>query len=288
MSAGDAGPTRELMSAIKRGRPPAQLQSFKQEVDEEEKAAATSPMGVEMPDHALVPLLRKLVAMIADPGKLLAALVEEFDELPSTAGDYASIEAKAVAYQRRELGGLEEAWQVIRDAVATDHTSTALGRDGVLVDATMLKTTLYYWRVWEYVSVVCIDAVARMEKEIAQPDAQPSGDWPSVLTKRRGSSISPTFEARTAGSLESPNSNSKRARLTRQSNEFMIGWFLAHKTNPYPSASERELIADRTGLTEQQVRNWFANMRKRHWKPNRPNGKKPRCLLDYVLRSHQS
>jgi hypothetical protein len=269
-----AGHALEMTSTIKRGR-----------AAEEEEGEAAGPMEASPPDHALVPLMRRLVAMIANPSKLLAALVEEFDELPRADGDYASIEARAVVYQRHELEGLDEAFQAISTAVATDLTSMAADRQSARVDATMLKATLYYWRVWEYVSAVCIDAVARIEKAaVEQPEPRTSSDWPSVLTKRRGSSISPSYEARTA---ESPNSSAKRARLTRQSNEFMIGWFIAHKTNPYPSATERVAIADRTGLTEQQVRNWFANMRKRHWKPNRPNGKKPRCLLDYVLRSHQ-
>ncbi|OQS02377.1 hypothetical protein THRCLA_05239 [Thraustotheca clavata] len=75
----------------------------------------------------------------------------------------------------------------------------------------------------------------------------------------------------------------KRARLTRESNEFMTAWFLAHKGNPYPSAKERVEIAAVTQLSELQVRNWFANMRKRHWKPQNED-KKPRCLLDLVLR----
>ncbi|KDO27719.1 hypothetical protein SPRG_07347 [Saprolegnia parasitica CBS 223.65] len=75
----------------------------------------------------------------------------------------------------------------------------------------------------------------------------------------------------------------KRARLTRRSNEFMTAWFLAHKGNPYPSAKERNEIANTTQLSELQVRNWFANMRKRHWKPQNAD-KKPRCLLDLVLR----
>ncbi|KAH9116429.1 hypothetical protein LEN26_010581 [Aphanomyces euteiches] len=80
---------------------------------------------------------------------------------------------------------------------------------------------------------------------------------------------------------------SKRARLARQSNELMTAWFLAHKTNPYPTAKERAEIAAATHLSELQVRNWFANMRKRHWKPQHVE-KKPRCLLDLVLRRSSS
>ncbi|ETV80871.1 hypothetical protein H257_06327 [Aphanomyces astaci] len=75
----------------------------------------------------------------------------------------------------------------------------------------------------------------------------------------------------------------KRARLARQSNEFMTAWFLAHKANPYPTAKERAEIASMTHLSDTQVKNWFANMRKRHWKPPQPE-KLPRCLMDVMLR----
>ncbi|RHY33222.1 hypothetical protein DYB32_001791 [Aphanomyces invadans] len=75
----------------------------------------------------------------------------------------------------------------------------------------------------------------------------------------------------------------KRARLARQSNEFMTAWFLAHKSNPYPTAKERAEIAALTHLSDTQVKNWFANMRKRHWKPPQPD-KKPRCFIDVMLR----
>lgn len=109
----------------------------------------------------------------------------------------------------------------------------------------------------------------------------------------RGPSISPSFEDRCSDALSqgmvlSGPGLAKRSRITKRSNEFLVAWFLAHKDNPYPSSEERTEIAEKTGLAEQQVRNWFANMRKRHWKPNRTNAKKPRCLLDYVLRQTEA
>lgn len=276
LTASDVETASDLMDAIKQ---PAQ--NWNAACSDENMAAVPAEK-----EHALLPLLRKLVAMTAEPGRLLAALVEEFDGLPDAPGDYASVLAKAIVFQRRELEELRECWPAIHGVAALQHDSVASSGDAAL-HGVILKATVYYWRLWEFVVATCVDAVVRRETGNAQT---PRGEWTGVLTKRDSGSISPSSDDRDsdiATSVMTPSSSggmAKRPRLTRQSNEFMIGWFLAHKTNPYPSRSERAQIAERTGLTEQQVRNWFANMRKRHWKPSRPNTKKPRCLLDYVLR----
>lgn len=76
----------------------------------------------------------------------------------------------------------------------------------------------------------------------------------------------------------------KRNRLLRSSNEFLTAWFIAHKEHPYPTPSERQGIAHECDLTEVQVRNWFSNMRKRHWK-NSSKNQTPKNMLDILLRS---
>ena len=74
-------------------------------------------------------------------------------------------------------------------------------------------------------------------------------------------------------------------RLAREAQEYMISWFLNHRTKPYPTTSERKSIALKTGLTVLQVRNWFANMRKRHWKPIQNGKTGATTLLALALRS---
>ncbi|CAI5731983.1 unnamed protein product [Peronospora destructor] len=124
-----------------------------------------------------------------------------------------------------------------------------------------LSCTSWY-RIVEDIDHACIDAATSIEESATSPP--------------------PTLKD------ESKTWLSKRPRITKKSNEFLVAWFLAHKDNPYPSFDERVEITDKSGLAEQQVHNWFANMRKRHWKSNRANAKKPRSLLDYVLRQSEA
>ncbi|VFQ99181.1 unnamed protein product [Cuscuta campestris] len=44
-------------------------------------------------------------------------------------------------------------------------------------------------------------------------------------------------------------------------------WLFEHFLNPYPSDSEKLMLASQTGLTKNQVSNWFINVRVRLWKP---------------------
>ncbi|KAI4306760.1 hypothetical protein L6164_030009 [Bauhinia variegata] len=44
-------------------------------------------------------------------------------------------------------------------------------------------------------------------------------------------------------------------------------WLFEHFLHPYPSDSEKHLLAQQTGLSRSQVSNWFINARVRIWKP---------------------
>ncbi|ETI50939.1 hypothetical protein F441_05630 [Phytophthora nicotianae CJ01A1] len=234
-------------------------------------------------DHALLPLIHKFIAMISQPAKLLAALVIDCDGRTSKETFW----AKAAAYQHSQLQGLCTSWYRIMEDIDLYELSPA--------DLMMLKAAVYYWRLWQYVCASCVDAVASIEESATSPPPkQELTSWTSLLQKRNAASISPPLEDKCSDALSQGmilsggNGMVKRSRINRKSNEFLIAWFLAHKENPYPSPDERVEIAEKTGLAEQQVRNWFANMRKRHWKPNRANTKKPRCLVDYMLRQSDS
>jgi len=64
-------------------------------------------------------------------------------------------------------------------------------------------------------------------------------------------------------------------------------WLLKHSSNPYPSMDDKAELAQKSGLSTQQVQNWFINMRKRHWTPMMNGKRRPRTFLDYVILSSQ-
>ncbi|OWZ15210.1 Homebox and aldo/keto reductase [Phytophthora megakarya] len=237
--------------------------------------APTFPTRHPIHNHALLPLTHKLMALISQPTKLLAALVVDLEPRRVSKQQFW---AKALTFQHAELIGICGGWsRIMEDIHRYELTST---------DVMMLKAVLYYWRLWQFVCVTCVEAIGSIEES-----ATSTHEPPSLLHKRRAASItsSPSLEESLAqGMVMLGSGGAKRSRITKKSNEFLVAWFLAHKENPYPSPDERVEIAEKTGLAEQQVRNWFANMRKRHWKPNRSNAKKPRCLLDYVLRQTEA
>jgi hypothetical protein len=65
-------------------------------------------------------------------------------------------------------------------------------------------------------------------------------------------------------------------------------WLLKHSSNPYPSMDDKADLAMKSGLSTQQVQNWFINMRKRHWTPMMNGKRRPRTFLDYVILSSQT
>ncbi len=195
-------------------------------------------------DHPLYPLIQRLVAAIAHPS-MGGAVFSDFS-MPS----------------KRELTKL------IAQAQAPIYATIS---PTLLVFLTFNMRLVYYLRE---LSQRCFNAVMNFKRRVTN---NMSTHRP-MLKQFSDDEVMDDWEMQSDKS-----SKSKRSRLTRRSNEYMTAWFLAHKGNPYPTAKERTEIAKVTDLSEMQVRNWFANMRKRHWKPVNGN-KKPRCLLDLVLR----
>lgn len=75
-------------------------------------------------------------------------------------------------------------------------------------------------------------------------------------------SASPVSEAAAV-----PAPPAKRARLPQPAVDHMRQWALNAKS-PHPGQAERAKMAAETGITADQVTNWFHNYRKRHWVRN--------------------
>ncbi|KAF8410545.1 hypothetical protein HHK36_003076 [Tetracentron sinense] len=55
--------------------------------------------------------------------------------------------------------------------------------------------------------------------------------------------------------------------LPENSVAILRSWLFEHFLHPYPNDSEKLMLASQTGLTKNQVSNWFINARVRLWKP---------------------
>ena len=60
-------------------------------------------------------------------------------------------------------------------------------------------------------------------------------------------------------------------------------WIGQHLTRPYPTKSEKVELLKKTGLTKVQLRNFFTNVRKRHFRPILQRGRKPRSELELAI-----
>ncbi|GMI82552.1 hypothetical protein HRI_001924500 [Hibiscus trionum] len=55
--------------------------------------------------------------------------------------------------------------------------------------------------------------------------------------------------------------------LPETSVAILRSWLFEHFLHPYPTDSEKLMLASQTGLTKNQISNWFINARVRLWKP---------------------
>ena len=61
--------------------------------------------------------------------------------------------------------------------------------------------------------------------------------------------------------------NSKAREIPKAATHCLKGWLFQHITNPYPSEDQKKELAQNTGLTILQVKNWFINARRRIVQP---------------------
>ena len=66
---------------------------------------------------------------------------------------------------------------------------------------------------------------------------------------------------------QKPKMNSKKREIPKAATHCLKRWLFQHITNPYPSEDQKKQLAQNTGLTILQVKNWFINARRRIVQP---------------------
>jgi hypothetical protein len=89
------------------------------------------------------------------------------------------------------------------------------------------------------------------------------------LTSDSGGSNS---EAQTPTSMDSHSSSYRgksrgRKSLNEAATKVLTDWIVEHQEDPYPTQSEKEMLARHAGLTVKQVVDWLTNTRKRRLHP---------------------
>ncbi|KAK1623331.1 hypothetical protein BDP81DRAFT_454462 [Colletotrichum phormii] len=96
--------------------------------------------------------------------------------------------------------------------------------------------------------------------EYLQPVSDESEIFPPPQTKQSstGSGMNPPNRTDTAGTQTKPD-----GRFSHAAVEQPRAWYDSHSDHPYPSTEDVHHIGNHTGLSRQQIRDWFANSRRR-------------------------
>lgn len=180
----------------------------------------------------------------------------------------------AIAAQQRRLSGVAECpWGTL------PHVDDAMVRGVELFTLAV--------REIRHVHSEAVDALAAARQDVAEAaQAAPAPRMPERARRKRNA-----VRGRVEDALDAVHSHMaskrRRGRLPEASTRALLHWFMEHADNPYPTAEEKAELRSQTGLNNQQLRNWFTNMRKRHWKPTR-TGREPQSAVDWLIHEKQA
>lgn len=79
----------------------------------------------------------------------------------------------------------------------------------------------------------------------------------------------------------------RRGNLPKQVTDILRAWFQDHLDHPYPTEEEKQMFIQQTGLTMNQISNWFINARRRHLPAMRQDRDRRAQGLDSEPQRHQ-
>lgn len=86
--------------------------------------------------------------------------------------------------------------------------------------------------------------------------------------------VSNTSNTASTNSSSGDSKKKKRCNLPKKTTKILIDWLNENLNNPYPNSKEKFELIMKTGLTNQQLSNWFINARRRKINNLRENNNK--------------
>jgi len=123
------------------------------------------------------------------------------------------------------------------------------------------------------------DAIFKMVDEfcnsyteaLKQPSPESSQDSLSVTSELEPTEQTTvrhiTEKEEIVDSSDQPNNKKRRGNLPKASTNILKKWLYDHLYHPYPTEEEKKVLESRTGMTLNQISNWFINARRRILQP---------------------